>query len=257
MKNFWKLTVGVLSLLKAASAQANPAYELSTLLGTPNNSMPYVQEMLKSHVGLVPGMNFTDYTTGVLYFASRNGTQSAQTIQVLQEGGNASLSDVTQAIEMASASSKIVLAPLSGDGVEEMCARMYLKPDTAFLVTLGDVGYTFSPFNTKCAARNILFVTVLNEELSDLGEFASFGPLVRLAVPGMDLSAPVDGDRRVSYLSDGFGMAVAAGKMSEISRRRPELKGAELIRQLIEEAEVLPILRGRVTGARAIRNFTR
>jgi hypothetical protein len=88
-------------------------------------------------------------------------------------------------------------------------------------------------------------------------DYASYGPLVRFAVPGMDLSAPVDGDRRVSYLSDGFGMAVAAGQLSAITRKSLELKGAALIAHFLSETEELPVLRGKVTGAKAIRKFER
>jgi hypothetical protein len=162
---------------------------------------------------------------------------------------------VYAAIDIASKNSALVLAPLGGDGIEELCVKMAEKSDTVFLVTLGNVGYNLSPLFTRCAAKNILFVTVLNSELSGLGEFASYGPLVRLAVPGMELSAPVDGDRRVSFLSDGFGMAVAAGKIAALFRKMPELKGAALLTQFLAETEELSSLRGKVTGAKAILRF--
>lgn len=255
----FKFSSGLLLLLfgsfGAANAGAAPLYELSTLLGTGNSRMPFVQEVVKNHVEIAPGSNFVDYTTGVIYFAWRNGATAVQTIQVLGEAGNAPLAGVLEAIDKASSESSIVLAPLSGDAMEEMCSKMADKPQTAFLITLGDVGYTLSPFYTKCASRNILFVTVLNADLSELGEFASYGPLVRLAVPGMDLSAPVDGDRRASFLSDGFGMGVAAGKLAVLSRSRPELKGAALLSQFLMEQEELTVLKGRVTGAKAILRF--
>lgn len=234
---------------------AAETYDIATLLGTPNEKMPFVQEVVKSHLPLVEGSNFADFTTGVLYFSWRNGVRSAQTIQIFQEQGNATLADVLKAIDIASQNSPIVLAPLSGTGFEEMCEKMAEKSNTAFLISLGGVGYTLSPFYTKCASRNILFVTVLNPELTGLGEFASFGPLVRLAVPGMDLSAPVDTNRTASFLSDGFGMAVAAGKLAIFSRQNPELRGAALISQFLAAAEVLPSLRGKITGAKAILHF--
>jgi hypothetical protein len=88
-----------------------------------------------------------------------------------------------------------------------------------------------------------------------LGEYASYGPLVRLAVPGMSLTAPVAPERYASYLSDAFGMAVAAGKLSEFSRKNPSLKGADLISQFLGEADYLPALRGKITGAKAILRF--
>ena len=239
----------------AVKASAAPTFELSTLLGTANARMPFVQEIVKNHVELAPGTNFVDYTTGVLYFAWRNGAAAVQTFQVLGEGGNAPLAGVLEAIDKASADSSIVLAPLSGEAMEDMCSKMAANPQTAFLITLGDVGYTLSPFFTRCASRNILFVTVLNAELTELGQLASYGPLVRLAVPGMDLSAPVEGDRRASFLSDGFGMGVAAGKLAALSRARPELKGAALLSQFLADQEELAVLKGRVTGAKAILRF--
>lgn len=246
-----------LALLAASPVYAAPTYELTTLLGTANERMPYVQEIVKSHVPLAPGNNFEDFTTGVLYFAWRNGTASAQTIQVLREAGNATMPDIKRAIDLAAETSALVLAPLGGDEIEEMCGWMAEKPNTAFLITLGAEGYNLSPLYTKCSAQNILLVTTLNESLTDVGTYSSYGPLVRLAVPGTDLSAPVDGDRRVSYISDAFGMAVAAGKMSEYLRRNPDKSGAALIRGFLEEADTLPALRGKVRGSKAVLRFER
>ncbi len=251
-RNSWLLTV-LLSLIPAG-AQAG-AYEVSALLGTANQEMPFVRDVVKSRIALIPGNSIPDFTTGVAYFAWKNGTQSLQTIQVIQENGSATLADVKTAIDIASSSSTIVLAPLAGTESEEMCAKMAEKPDTVFLITLGEIGYTLSPFFTKCASRNILFVTVLNAELTDLGEYASSGPLVRLAVPGMNLTAPVDRDRRVSFLSDGFGMAIAAGKLSAFLRKNPTLKGAGLLAAFLAESDYLPALKGKITGAKAILHF--
>lgn len=252
--NRLKVTATLFLLLGAASAHAVP-YDVTLLMGTANGEMPFVREAVKNHVPLTPGIHVEDFTTGVTYFAWRNGAEAIQTIQVLQEGGNATMDDVAKAIDIASETSAIVVAPLAGSRAEDMCAKMAEKPGTTFLITLGEAGYTLSPFYTKCASRNILFVTVLNPELTGLGEYASYGPLVRLAVPGMNLTAPVAPGRTASYLSDAFGMAVAAGKISEFLRRNPSLNGAGLISQFLAEAEYLPALRGKITGAKAIRRF--
>jgi hypothetical protein len=81
-----KTIFSVFMFLSAFTAYADvPRYELTTLLGTANDRMPFVQEIVNNHVAIAPGSNFTDYTTGVLYFAWRNGTNLAQTIQVLRE----------------------------------------------------------------------------------------------------------------------------------------------------------------------------
>ncbi len=249
-----KLALSLIGSFSATSAYALP-YDVSLLMGTANPEMSFVRDAVKNHVALVPGSSFEDITTGVTYFAWKNGAQAIQTIQVLQGEGYATLEDVIAAIDIASESSPVVIAPLAGSRVEEMCSKMAEKPDTTFLITLGETGYTLSPFFTKCASRNILFVTVLNQELTGLGEFASYGPLVRLAVPGMSLSAPVAPGRTASYLSDVFGMSVAAGKISEFSRKNPSLKGAQLLNQFLAEAELLPALRGKITGAKAITRF--
>lgn len=129
------------------------------------------------------------------------------------------------------------------------------KPDTAFLVTLGEPGYTLSPLFTHCAARNILFVTTLNPELTGLGEYSSYGPLVRLATPGVDLEAPVAPGRTASFLSDAFGMGVAAGQLAETHRKNPNLKGAALLSAFLASEPVLESLRGKVTGAKAVLKF--
>lgn len=240
----------------SARAAARP-YEMSTLLGSANAQMPFVQGLVKKRVDLVHADNFEDLTTGVLYFASRNGLETAETIQVFRDGGNATLTDIEAAIDIASRDSAIVFAPISGDGVEAMCTKMAQKADTAFLVTLGEPGYTLSPLDTRCASRNILFVTTLNADLTGLGDYASYGPLVRLATPGMDLEAPVAPDRKASFLSDAFGMAVAAGELAQAKRRYPELDGAALISRFLAEAETLPSLRGKIPGAKAILKFAK
>lgn len=253
MRNWLKILVTVAT---ACAAQVGYAgYELTTLLGTPNHDMPFVRETVKNEMALVPGNNFTDLTTGVIYFASRNGTAALQSIQIFADSGAAKLADVRKAIDLASASSAIVFAPITGTETEEMCAAMAEKKDTAFLVSFGTDGYNLSPLYTKCSAKNILFVTVLNEQLTGLDDFATYGPLVRLAVPGMTLTAPVDKDRNVSFLSDGFGMAIAAGQMSALLRQNSELKGAALISRFLAEAESMPSLVGKVTGAKAIVRF--
>lgn len=252
--NHLRIVFSLACFMFASSAHAL-TYDVSLLMGTGNLEMSFVREAVKNHVVLAPGVNFQDITTGVTYFAWKNGAESVQTIQVLREDGSAAMADVVRGIDIASESSAVVIAPLAGSRAEEMCAKMYEKQETVFLITLGELGYTLSPFHTKCASRNILFVTVLNRELTGLGEYASYGPLVRLAVPGMDLSAPVAPGRSASYLSDAFGMAVAAGKISEFSRRNPSLKGADLLGQFLEASDYLPPLRGKVTGARAILRF--
>ncbi len=252
--NKFKIAFAAFSLLCASNAFALP-YDVSLLMGSANPEMSFVRDAVKNHVALVPGSRFEDFTTGVAYFAWKNGAQSMQTIQILQDGGNALFDDVANAIDVASITSSIVVVPLAGSRAEEMCTKMSEKPDTAFLITLGEAGYTLSPFFTKCASRNILFVTVLNDELTGLGEFASYGPLVRLAVPGMSLAAPVAPGRTVSFMSDAFGMAVAAGKLAELTRRSEGLKGAELLRNFLLEAETMPSLRGKITGAKAITRF--
>ncbi len=245
----------VLALLASGVAQAKP-YEVSTLLGSANMDLPWVREAVKHEVALTPVRNWTDLTTGVVYFASRNGTEAMQTIQVVQDGGNALLKDVFDAIDIAARDSSIVVAPLAGDSQEKMCEKMSEKTDTAFLVSLGEQGYTLSPLYTRCASRNILFVTVLNPELNGLAEFATYGPLVRLATPGRELAAPVDRDgRRVSFLSDIFGMSVAAGQLSAYLREHPNLSGAALIHGFLQEQPVLEALRGKIPGARAIRAY--
>lgn len=256
MKNLTSLKIvfSLAAFLCTSSAYALP-YEVSLLMGTANNEMSFVRDVVKNHVDIVPGKSIEDFTTGVTYFAWKNGTQSIQTLQVLQDNGSATLADVVTAIDIASESSSIVIAPLAGSRAEDMCEKMSQKPETVFLITLGETGYTLSPFFTKCASRNILFVTMLNPELTGLGEYASYGPLVRLAVPGMTLEAPVAPGRKASFLSDAFGMAVAAGKISECSRRFPALKGAALLTQFLSEAETLPSIRGKVTGAKAILRF--
>ncbi|MGE3262055.1 MAG: hypothetical protein AB7K68_09770 [Bacteriovoracia bacterium] len=243
------------ALFLANSAQA-ATYELATIAGTPNANLPFVAKILKKFVGMVPGANETDYTTGLFYFAERNGTETAQAIQILNERGNATKVDFAVSLDVAK-NSAIVLATVGGGSPAAACERAASNPHTAYLFSAAMLNPNDPrDMNGPCRAKNILFVTSLNANLTDVGEYSPVGSLVRLAVPAMRLSAPVDEKRSVTYQSVGFGMAMAAGKMAKTLREYPFLEGSALVERFLRTKTArLGSLKGKVAGERALLQF--
>lgn len=242
-----------LAFAAAGARAAAPAYDLSTLMGTANERMPFVREVVKDYLSFVPGMNARAYTTGTLYFGWRNGVRSVHTIQILDDRGGSSSVTLARAIDAAAKSSAVVLIPVGGGDFGAFCRQMAEKNATVFLLPMIAVGA--SP---ECTAGNILTVSGLNAALSDLDSREPYGAALRLAIPVMNLSAPVGEGENYAFTNRSFGMAIAAGKIAQVSRRNPELRGAALVdRFLAEETEVLPALEGKVAGGRALTRFER
>lgn len=242
--------------LTAASAHA-ATHELATIAGTPNTDRPFVAKILKNFVGMVPGVNETDYTTGLFYFAERNGAEAVQAIQILNERGNATKVDFAVSLDLAAKDSAIVLATVGGGSPAAACEQAASNPHTVYLFSAAMLNPT-DPREMigPCRAKNILFVTALNAGLNDVGEYSPRGALVRLAVPAMRLTAPVDENRSITYQSVGFGMAMAAGKMTETLREYPFLKGPALIERFLRTKTArLGSLKGKVAGERALLRF--
>src|SRR4051812_25986226 len=104
--------VTLLGLMLFSLSASAYEVELGTLLGLPNEEMPFVQQVLKAKVPIVSGDNLKDYTTATYYTASRNGIQSAVAVQVLGDNGGGTYADVTLGIEEASKKAAIVLIPI-------------------------------------------------------------------------------------------------------------------------------------------------
>lgn len=242
-----------LTLLFCLSVPAH-AFEISTIIGSSNPKMPFVEQVVKEEVKLVPGYAQPDYTTGAIYFAWRNGAQSIQAIQAISDEGSATEENFLRAIDISAANSAIALSALGGGNMEGMCARMARHPDTVFLMPGGSDG-SFDDGSNKpsCFARNILFVNGLNSTLTDLAVNQNYGTLSRAAIPYTNLSAPVDDGRSIKYTSKAFGMGMVAGKMAQLLREDPSLKGAALIDRFLGEKTVyLRTLEGKIAGARAL-----
>lgn len=236
-----------------ASARAAPL-EVSLIAGLPNGEMPFVQQILKEKVVMVPGENQADYTTALFYFASRNGTEAAQAIQIVDERGSATGLNLNLSIDKAAQNAAIVVVPVGGPGINSLCERAAGNVRTAYIMMAKALGNA-SPAG-PCRAANILFVGALSNDLSDLQD--STHALLRLAVPAGPLEAPVAPGRSMAVRSLGTGMAMAAGKMAEILRQYPFLKGKALVdRFLNTRTERLSSLRGKVAGERALLRFER
>jgi hypothetical protein len=248
-----KLFSVVFALVFCFSAHA-AQFEISTLAGSANPNMDFVRDTVKRQVKLVPGHSLVDHTTAMVYFASRNGAQSIQTVQNLSDQGSGTTENLIRAVDLAARSSVIVLNVAGGGDMEYVCARMRMYPNTVFLSPGGsNASYENGADKPSCYAPNIVFVNGLNRDLTDLAGNQNFGPLARLAVPYVSLSAPVGEDRSITFSSKAFGMAMAAGKMAELHREDASLTGAALIDRFFgEKTSYLRTLERKIAGARAL-----
>jgi hypothetical protein len=243
-----------LFLLIASTAFAH-TFDLAVLAGSPNEKQPFVHEILQGRITYVDSgtSDVGNFTDGIFYFAGRNGVRSALSVEILYKDGSAFDADFLAATRDAGARAAIALVPV-GPVTEEYCRRFADHPDTVFIAGLGSNAERFDDSKTPtCFSSNILFVAGLNAEMTDLNSNQSWGELARVAVPYAGLKSPVD-----SRSSRSIGMAVAAGKMAEILRGNPDLRGAALIEAFLATATVeLPSLKGKIAGSRALVDFRR
>lgn len=227
--------------------------EVAILADFPNSKLSFVKDTLKERIDLLlNAAPESDYATGMIYFASRNGVKEASAIRVLSPEGSTTMELYHRALEIGSLRAPIVISPIGGGSTAETCALAARFSDTAFvMVTTSDA--TQDRGERECFAPNLLFVAGLNGQLTDLAENQSYGGKIGLAVPYKSLEFPVEEGRTTKYSSKAMGMSMVAGKMAELLRVEPSLRGAALIRRFMElRTVVLPSLERKVRGARAL-----
>jgi len=242
------LTLGLLIIAHSTFAFET---EVATLAGLPNENMSFVHQILKEKINIVQGSNLNDYTTAAYYFAARNGVQSSTAVQALNNDGSTDLQTFFYALEQASKKAAIVTVA-AGPVIEDICLRMAAHPAVVYIVPISS-NSTYQEPTTSCLSKNILFVAGLNQTLNDLEVNQSFGPLVRLAIPYMNLKAPVDANRSITINSKFLGMSFVAGKMAQIIRNKPNILGQDLVDRFFAQNTIyLPSLEGKVGNPRAL-----
>lgn len=239
--------------IDSARAAGFPA-ELAMIGSFPNPELPFVQKTVVERFDLLPLPGpYSDYMTGITYFAARNGVTKLSILRTMEENGSTDYNDYFKAIKLAGQRAPIVLSPLGGGFEDEkVCELAAQFPNTAFLLVNANDGAKDAP-NSSCFAANLLFVAGLNEMRTDLAVDQEKGGKQRLAVPYMKLRFPVEEGKSVTYSVRALGLAMAAGKMAELLRAEPGLRGAALIQRFLDtKATYLPALEGKVVGAKAL-----
>lgn len=244
--------IGVIFLLVSAKVSAA---EVGLLLGEPDGSLPFVQSILvlqENYQTETQTQFDQDYTNQAFYLADELGVISVNNMSVLANGMTDGLS-LRLALESAAKQSTVVVTTLGGDD-EFLCELMARHPQTAFVVAAGNHGRDLTfPHDSTCLARNILRVTQLNLDKSDLEINSNRGQGVRIAVSGHGKMYPV-ALSQVTPISPGLvGVMRMAGMLAKLSRCNCGRAGDQLIELMLQDnAVVLPTLVGKVEGALAL-----
>lgn len=233
--------------------------EVAIVLSLPDANQSFVSDILKESLELAPGVPDNDlkhFATGGYYFLSKNGAQSAVAVQVLASSESAlSNSDVTSGLKVAAEKAAIVINPF-GPMSESLCSAMKAHSDVVFLFGIGSgAGRADSKSYPSCASKNILVVAGLNAALNDLALNQTQSDLIRVSGPYADLKAVGLNGQPLKMSSRYFTMSFVAGKLANLLRKNPSLKGAALVDKFLKDETVeLPNLVGKVGETRALLN---
>ena len=232
------------------------AATLATILGTPDRNQPFVRQMLEQVVDFDGQIHETNWTTQLFSILSRRAVRPVISIEIVRYDGGTTYDLVQRGAYAASNRARVVFTAIGGGPQEnnQLCQIFASFPAQAYVLSAGKSGYAPGEGQEPaCMASNILRVGALNRELTDLSPWSNFGPTVRIAAPGTDIS--VVGGGGVPSIASGTAPAAAAvaAELSNFAEIHPELSGASLIYGFLQvRTVVLPSLYGKVAEGRAL-----
>jgi thermitase len=196
-------------------------------------------------------------------------------LRFLNERGQGDTAHAVKAINYAVAAGAKVLSNSWGSAGEEEgsgalkdAIKNAMDHDVLFIAAAGNgrsgVGYNNdtdkSPsFPATYNYENIISVAAIDKQ-GELGKFSNFGPkTVHIAAPGVDVLSTTVGNKysdaviKVGSFKltwDGTSMAApfVAGAAALVWSQHPEYKFSDVRRKLLETAEKLPSLKGKITS---------
>lgn len=205
--------------------------EIATVMGKPSDNI--AKGMIEREFDLVDETNVHDNSTWVYSLLKKEGVLSTTAVYVLS-GDLATTDDFVQGLKLASAHAPVVTTNL-GSIDWKSCPTMAAHPNTAFVVIAGNEARELEPKSDLylgCSAKNILFVTALDQKNDTLMPASNYGPLVRLAAPGNSIEVEDDtGKQLVSGSTPA--VSLVAARLAIFARENPTLMGKDLIDEFL------------------------
>lgn len=268
MNSFNKIKLGFLTLLfSSANAFSDSNYYLNhenelpnwnyfsnvTLVsGRPDFRLTFVRNTVVDGYAYVSPAE-VNRTTQELSILVRRGIQRVSMGEVVYSDNSARSSDVYRALQFGASRSPVVAFALSSGSQQNnsTCRFMSQFTNTVF-VTVGP-NFRDSLPELECLAANILRITSLNADQSDLTEYAPKGETVRLAAPSYRIPTIGQGGYHSELSGLSPAVMIVAAELAKFYNMNPQLKGAALIDLFLEtQSTVLPSLEGKVVGAKAL-----
>lgn len=232
------------------------AASLAVVLGAPDLTLPFVNSMIEKQVHYRDRDLDVDFSTQLFSVLSQRGVKSVWSYKILPKENNFEDEDLLQALTDASVEDHMLVAFTAFEGSDrlnsKLCARLALLDSTAFVLGAGNRGQE-KKSEPACLSPNILQVAALNEALTGLNHISNFGSSVRLAAPGSSFTVVGKGGLESELTGTSVAAAWTAAELAKFAEIHAELKGADLIENFLnEKAVVLPTLRGKIVGEKAI-----
>lgn len=223
--------------------------DLAVIAGRPNIKVGGIEDILDQNIILNPELPDTAMTTQLYSILKMQGVHSVANLQVMN-GLSSTLNYLIHAIHKSAQIAPIVITTL-GPMTKIACEVMVQNQKTVFILLPGSDRSFFNP-PQNCLAENIIFVTYLNKEKTDLATTSSKGEFVTVAAPGIDIPV-IDVAGRARKASGGLpAISLLASALVQYSKKYPALRGPSLAQSFLnEETEVLPALIGKTKNGRA------
>lgn len=224
--------------------------DLVVIAGMPNIKVGDIEEILDQNIILNPELPDRSLTTRIYSILKNQRVQSVANIQVLSKLGSTTLSMLSEAINKSAKIAPIVLIPL-GPTNNIICKVLAHHRKTVFILPSGSDGSVLNP-PKDCLNDNIVFVSHLNDEMTDLASSSNRGDFVTIAAPGTN-TLVLDEEGVLRKWSGGtLASSFIASALVQYLENNPTLRGSHLVNSFLkEETNVLSTLIGKTKNGRA------
>jgi hypothetical protein len=245
----------VFVLLATNSALAlNDSSEIATVMGSPDSTLGFVQNMVKKRIALQDVSNESEVTTAVYSVLSRVGVTNATAVQLLPNNGTTTQANFENALRIASKESTVVYT-IVGPMSNELCQEMSRLSNNVFVTVSGNERRALEPqAMPACLSSNIICVAGLNQADSDLRDSANYGALIRIAAPSFNIPVVLAGGAHSTMSNTSVASALVAGRLATFARTHQEFFGATLANAFISEnSEPMANLAEKVRDGRVLK----
>jgi len=271
MKTFQNTFLKVSAILALSSVAQSPRaqaysgaqpldYSSITLIsGRPDFRLPFVQNIIADGYSFV---RFAEgnLTTQQLSILSDRFINRVSMAEIVDHGGSTNFELINRAISFGASRSPVITFNLgsSPDLNNRLCMMMSQYRNHAFVIATQKGAFPIdSRIEGACMARNILRVTGLNADQSDLDSLSAYGDTVRIAAPSVNIPTIGWGGVYSSLRGSTPATMIVAAELAHHAQMLPEYRGADLITSFLDQRTiVLESLLGKVEEGRALLEIT-